>query len=172
MESKENILPVVVLVLTATMAGLIAGLFYSWSCSVIPGLSRLSDKNYLAAMQSINKAILNPVFFVSFIGTLVLLPLSTYQFYIRPLSIQFWLLAIATLIYTIGVFGVTVFGNVPLNDQLAAFNLSSAGPAEIVAHRMKFEGAWNNFNTLRTISAVSVLVLVIICCTQMPVSGK
>lgn len=172
MESKENILPVIVLVLTATMAALVAGLFYSWSCSVIPGLSRLSDKNYLAAMQSINKAILNPVFFVSFIGTLVLLPLSTYQFFVRPLSIQFWLLAIATLIYTIGVFGVTVFGNVPLNDQLAAFNLSSAGPTEIAAHRMQFEGTWTNFNTLRTISAVSVLVLVIICCTQMPVSGK
>jgi uncharacterized membrane protein len=172
MESKENILPVIVLVLTATMTALVAGLFYSWSCSVIPGLSRLSDKSYIASMQSINKAILNPVFFVSFVGTLVLLPISTYQFYVRPLSIQFWLLAIATLIYIIGVFGVTVFGNVPLNDQLAAFNLSSARAKEIAAHRLQFEAAWNNFNTLRAISAVSVLVLVIIGCTQMPVSGK
>jgi uncharacterized membrane protein len=172
MESKENILPIVVLVFTATMTALVAGLFYSWSCSVIPGLSRLSDKNYIAAMQSINKAILNPVFFVSFLGALVLLPFSTYQFYVRPLSVQFWLLAIATLIYTIGVFGVTVFGNVPLNDQLAVFYLSSAKPTEIAAHRMQFETAWNNFNILRTSSAVLVLVLVIVCCTQMSVSGK
>ncbi|PTT04174.1 DUF1772 domain-containing protein [Pedobacter sp. HMWF019] len=170
MVSKENIFPLVVLVFTTIMAALVAGLFYSWSCSVIPGLSRLSDKNYIAAMQSINKAILNPVFFVSFIGTLVLLLLSTYQFYVRPLSIQFWLLAIATLIYAIGVLGITIFGNVPLNDQLAIFDLSSAGPTEIAAHRMQFEAAWNNFNTIRTISAISVLV--VICCTQMSIFGK
>ncbi len=67
------------LLVTALASGLVAGLFYSYACSVNPGLGALSDANYLAAMQSINIAILNPVFISSFMGALVLLPVSTYQ---------------------------------------------------------------------------------------------
>lgn len=166
MESKENFLPTIVLVLTATMAALVAGLFYSWSCSVIPGLARVSDRNYISAMQAINKAILNPVFFASFMGSVILLPFSAYQFYAKPLSICFWLLAVATVVYIIGVFGVTAFGNVPLNDRLAAFNLSSATSEEIANQRQQFETAWNNLNTVRTISSIVTVVLVILACIQ------
>jgi uncharacterized membrane protein len=36
----------------------------------------------------------------------------------------------ATVIYLIGVFGVTVFGNVPLNNTLERFNLDSASEKE------------------------------------------
>jgi uncharacterized membrane protein len=44
-------------------------------------LGQLSDVSYLSAMQAINKAIINPVFFLSFMGTLFLLPVSTYMHY-------------------------------------------------------------------------------------------
>ena len=70
---------IAVLILTATTTGLIAGLFYSYSCSVNPGLAKLPDEGYVAAMQSINREILNPVFFATFIGTLLLLPISTWM---------------------------------------------------------------------------------------------
>jgi len=63
---KNNIMITIqniTLVITTTTTSLIAGLFYAYSCSVNPGLRRLADKEYLTAMQSINKAILNPVFF-------------------------------------------------------------------------------------------------------------
>ncbi len=67
-------LPNIILVFTATTTALIAGLFYAWSCSVTLGLARLPDTVYIAFMQATNKAILNPVFFISFIGTAILLP--------------------------------------------------------------------------------------------------
>ena len=63
------------------LTGLIAGLFYSYSCSVNLGLSKLSDIEYLKAMKSINKEILNPWFFLSFVGSLVVIPLSTWLYY-------------------------------------------------------------------------------------------
>src|SRR5688572_10813811 len=107
--------PTIVLIVTGTTTGLIAGLFYAYSCSINPGLGRLPDEAYLTAMQSINKAILNPVFFISFMGTLILLPLCTYLHYRQPVSPKFILLLIATALYLVGVFGVTIFGNVPLN---------------------------------------------------------
>ncbi|MFC6196062.1 DUF1772 domain-containing protein [Dyadobacter subterraneus] len=116
---------------TALTTALIAGLFYAYSCSVNPGLGKLPDKEYLAAMQSINVAILNPVFMLSFIGTLVLLPLAACQFYSQSLSTRFIFLIVAALIFITGTFGVTIFGNVPLNNALAAFDINSASIQEI-----------------------------------------
>src|SRR5688500_13358466 len=115
----------IVLIVTATTTGLIAGLFYAYSCSVNLGLGRLPDGAYLAAMQSINKAILNPVFFATFIGTFLLLPVCTYLHY-KPSSTKFIILLIATTLYVAGVFGVTMFGNVPLNGSLARIDFGVA----------------------------------------------
>ena len=51
------------LFLTTFLMALIAGLFYSFSVSVNPGLHKLSDSEYIKATKSINRAILNPFFF-------------------------------------------------------------------------------------------------------------
>jgi uncharacterized membrane protein len=59
------------------------------------------------------------------------------------------LLAVSGL-YFIGIFGVTIFGNVPLNNQLAQFDISNASPNEISALRLTFEPAWNNYHFIRT----------------------
>ena len=154
----------IILVLTATAVALIAGLFYAYSCSVNIGLGKLNDTEYLKAMQSINRAILNPLFFSSFIGALLLLPVCTYLHYDGIINRRFLLLFSATFIYTLGTFGVTLFGNVPLNDALDKFNISTATIAEILLQRTNFEKAWNNFNTVRTIASVLSLVLVILAC--------
>lgn len=154
----------IVLIVTAVMTALISGLFYAWSCSVVPGLARVSDSTYLEAMQQINRAILNPVFFLSFIGTALLLPLSTWLHYGPELNARFWLLLLASVVYLAGTFGVTMFGNVPLNDALDAFNLSSASVQELAAQRARFEGPWNNLNIIRTIAGAGALILIILAC--------
>lgn len=154
------------LIVTTVTASLAAGLFYGWSCSVIPGLSRLGDREYISAMQSINKAILNPVFFAGFIGTLFLLPICSYYHFTKPVSLRFWLLLVATLLYTAGVFGVTMFGNVPLNDKLEMFNIESADAETINLARRNFEVSWNNFNLIRTIFSILTIILLIIACVQ------
>ena len=59
------------LVITTTITGLAAGLFYSWSVSVTPGIGRLGDKEYLAAFQAMNRAIINPVFMLCFFDVAV-----------------------------------------------------------------------------------------------------
>ena len=40
--------------------GLMAGLYYAYACSVMPGLSRTDDRTFVSAMQQINVAIINP----------------------------------------------------------------------------------------------------------------
>jgi uncharacterized membrane protein len=157
-----------ILIVTATTTALIAGLFYSYSCSVNIGLGRLPDREYLMSMQSINRAILNPVFFVSFMGTLIMLPLSAVMFYQQPFSNAFILLTIAFVVYLVGTFGVTVLGNVPLNQRLDQFDISSADANAIAFERSRFENRWNSLNTIRTIASIIALVLVIIACIAHP----
>jgi uncharacterized membrane protein len=143
-----------IIFLTIFFSGLVAGLLYSYSCSVNPALKALPDKEYISAMQSINRAIQNPVFFLSFMGMLVLLPLSSWLSYKQGTAIPFNYVLVAAIIYLAGVFGVTVVGNIPLNNQLEKFNLAKAGVAEITDMRLRFETAWVRWHTVRTIASV------------------
>jgi uncharacterized membrane protein len=144
-----------------TTTGLSAGLFFAWSFSVTPGLAKINDTAYILAMQSMNRAILNPTFFLVFMGPLLLLPLSTYLSYTGTGSLRFWLLAGATIAYIGGVFGITMAGNVPMNEALDAFNLGSATADDIAVRRAGFEDRWIFLNNTRTGCAALALVLAI-----------
>jgi uncharacterized membrane protein len=156
----------IILAMTTLTTALIAGLFYGYSCSVNIGLKQLSDINYILAMQSINTAIQNPAFFISFMGTLFLLPISTYLHYNPSDLNRFYLLLLATIIYLIGVIGVTFLGNIPLNNMLDKFNTQIADNEHIAQQRKAFETAWNSFHLIRTIAAILSLILVILACLR------
>lgn len=159
-------IPAIILIITAVATALIAGLFYAWSYSVTPGLAQVDDATYVASFQAMNRAIQNPVFFASFMGTAFLLPVSTYLQYKHGTQAQFWLLLGATVLYLGGVMGVTMAGNVPMNNALDAFNLKTATAQEIAAQRAKFEAPWNRLNSIRTVSSILTIVLVIIACVR------
>lgn len=142
-----------VLILTTTVTGLVAGLFFAWTFSVTRGLANLSNSEYISAMQSLNKAIQNGVFFICFFGAAILLPISAFIHYQNPLSTRFWYLLFAAIIYLAGVMGVTISGNIPLNQMLDNFNLHSASLEEIAHQRAKFELPWNRLNNIRTITS-------------------
>ena len=149
-------------VVTAFLLALIAGLFYSYAVSVNPGLGRLSDSEYLRSMQSINRAILNPMFFASFMGSLIMLPLSTWMSYrTGGYDLTFYLVLIATVLYVVGVFGVTIFGNVPLNEALDRFDIQKATADEIKSRRMMFEIPWNRLNLIRTLANLLSLIILL-----------
>lgn len=146
-------------ILTLLTTALMAGLFFSYSFSVNSGLSQLNDSAYLLAMQSINRAILNPVFFICFFGTVVLLPLNAYLQYNGKLTINFTLYSLSAAFYVIGLFGITVLGNVPLNDTLDAFDLGTASHEAVSGMRETFEGPWNKWHSIRTAAVVVSLLL-------------
>jgi uncharacterized membrane protein len=140
--------------LSLFFSGLIAGLLFSYSCSVNLGLKSLANNEYLKAMQSINLAIQNPFFLISFIGLLLVFPFSTYVLYRAQTATSFYLLHTAMIIYFIGVFGITMFCNVPLNNQLAKFPISSACINDISTMRKNYEKPWNTYHTIRTIASI------------------
>ncbi len=143
-----------VLLLATIATMLAAGLFYAYAVSVNPGLGRLPDAMYLSAMQSINRAILNPLFFASFLGAALLLPAAAWLSYSRD-QVRFWWLLAVAVIYIVGVFGVTIAGNVPLNNTLDTLKIDGATPEQLSSWRAAFEKPWNALHTVRTIASVA-----------------
>ena len=152
----------IICLLTCITTGLMSGLFFSYSTSVNPGLKNISDAAYLASMQSVNRAILNPVFFFAFFGALVLLPLNGYLQYGRPMTVSSSMYFVAAIVYIIGAVGVTILGNIPLNNELDKFNLSNASTDDMHSMRKVFETRWNNLNLVRTFaSTISFFLLIL-----------
>ncbi|GGZ82903.1 anthrone oxygenase family protein [Algibacter mikhailovii] len=154
-----------VLFITVLLNALSIGFFFAWSVSVILGTQKVSDYSYLESMQSINRAILNPVFFMVFFGSLVALIIQTYfQLNNKPL---FWLALASTILYLIGPFGITAFGNVPLNNALDTLNISQLNPLELKNFRTYYEGTWNHYHNIRTmLGLISFILLLIASCIQ------
>lgn len=153
----------IILVITATLTGLMAGLFYAWSCSVMIGFARLTDREFVAAMQATNRAILNPVFFAAFLGAPVFLIISTVLFYGTP---HFMLILAATVIYLIGNFGITMVGNVPMNNTLDQFDLTTATDEQTARQRRNFAPRWTTLNHIRAVASTVALILLIIVCLK------
>lgn len=154
-------IPEIVLATAIILSALMAGFFFAYSFSVNAGLRKLNDKGYLSAMQNINKEVLNPIFFICFFGTLILLVLSAVLYFdIR--SPKWCLIVLACIIYAIGVFMVTGVKNVPLNNELAVFDIGIAPEAALKNMRNHFEDTWIFWNSIRTLASFLTLVCLIV----------
>ena len=151
----------IILVFAIFLTGIMAGIFFTWSNAVKPGIGKLSDLEYLNALQSMNRVILNGAFLIVFVGAIIAVALvPLFHFHLYPKNI-FWLFICILLIYWVGVFGVTVFGNIPLNEILDKTNLETITLEEIKALRSTIENKWNNFNLIRSISSGITFLLLI-----------
>jgi uncharacterized membrane protein len=152
----------IILLIGTLFTGIMAGLFFAWSFSVMNGLAKIPDKEFIIAMQSMNRSIQNPIFFLFFFGTAILLPISTYLGYNKSSQGVFWLFFIATLLYWIGVMGVTVLRNIPLNMMLDVFATESKSAKEMGLLRQQFEQRWNNWNLVRVFSNMAAFILLLV----------
>ena len=132
----------------AVASGVVAGIWFTFSNFVMAALSRLPADQGTAAMQSINRTVLNPVFFLLFLGTgavsLALAVLSLVRW--RPGS---GLIVLGCVLYLAGSIGVTRFRNVPLNDALAA---------EGAARWSQYLVDWTFWNHIRAVGTAAAAV--------------
>ena len=151
-----------ILIISILTTGLSAGLFYAFSVSVIPGLANVSHRTYLEAMQSINRAILNWAFFATFAGSIFLLMASAYMQFRIGVNLTFWLMFAACIFYVIGTIGVTAIGNVPMNEGLAALDLTAIGEDELKITRLSYEGKWNQLHSIRTVFSLLAFLAILL----------
>ncbi|PJN26925.1 DUF1772 domain-containing protein [Kitasatospora sp. CB02891] len=147
------VLRTVTLVGATLAAGLSAGLFYSYACSVMPGLAKVEDRAFVDTMQRINVAILNGWFMLGFVGALVLIVAAgVLQWRGGNRTVLLWIGAAAVLY--LAMFVITSAVNVPLNDRLAAAGAPDrlTDPAAV---RAAFEDVWVRWNVVRALTATA-----------------
>ncbi len=59
----------------------------------------------------------------------------------------------------IGVLGVTIGRNVPLNDALDAFDLEGSDSQAVSSRRETYESPWNRWHSVRTLANLVSFVL-------------
>ncbi len=153
----------VILLFATLLTGLLAGVFFTWNNAITRGIGRLNDVSYLNAFQQMNRTILNPLFYIVFMGPLLLSAAATYVYKANPAYIL-WMLILATVIYFLGVFIVTILGNIPLNKMLDKTNLADISLEDARNLRDKFETKWNKLHLIRTISSTTSFLLLILTC--------
>ncbi|MFE0645429.1 DUF1772 domain-containing protein [Streptomyces sp. NPDC058877] len=133
---------------TITM-GLVSGLFYGFSVSVMPGLKRTDDRTVIEVMQKINVAILNGWFVLGYIGAFVFTAVAVALHVFGGRQEVLVPLLVALVLYIV-VMGMTNRVNIPLNNAL-----DKAGPASGIADpaavRRAFEAPWARANAWRAV---------------------
>jgi hypothetical protein len=72
----SDVLREAVLIAATLTVGPMAGVFGIYSNAIMPGLGRADDRTFVAAFQSIDRAIINPAFMATFLGALVFTALA------------------------------------------------------------------------------------------------
>lgn len=145
----------ILLVIIILQIGLTSGLLFIFTFAVNPGLARLSEEEYFRAMKYINIVILNPIFFLVFMGPLITMPILTYMSWND--SSMFILIPISTILYLLGVLLITAIKNVPLNNKLEKLNST-----EFKGVFIWYRKPWNFWHNIRTFfSIISFLMLII-----------
>jgi uncharacterized membrane protein len=149
-----DVLRGVALVAATVTVGLMAGVFWIYANAIMPGLGRTDDRTFVGAFQSIDKAIINPLFLATFLGALVLSGLAAALHLgadgrpVLPWVVAALVLYLATAVVTMGI-------NVPLNDALKA----AGDPdriADLAAVRERFDEArWVRWNLARAVASTA-----------------
>ncbi|MEM7066014.1 MAG: anthrone oxygenase family protein [Cyanobacteria bacterium P01_B01_bin.77] len=131
-------------------SALTAGIFFAFSTFVMQALGQQPNASGIATMQAINITVINPWFMAAFFGpgvACLILTISALRQWEQPGSL-YWV--VGSLLYLIGTIGVTVAGNVPLNDALAIVGPGSADGATLWT---QYLADWTFWNHIRTVAA-------------------
>tara|TARA_Y100000385_G_C12934201_1_gene568127 strand:- start:380 stop:862 length:483 start_codon:yes stop_codon:yes gene_type:complete len=150
-------------VISIISTGMMAGIFFTWTNAVKPGIGKLDNLSYLKAFQAMNRVILNAIFYCLFMMPLITLIILSYNSFDLQKLYVFDLLIASTVIYFIGVILTTIIGNIPLNEMLDKSDLKRLDQQHLMTLRKKIETRWNRFNYVRTVSSfLSFLILILI----------
>ncbi|MFC3285952.1 anthrone oxygenase family protein [Litchfieldella rifensis] len=134
---------------SAIGCGLIAGLYFAFSAFIMKALGHIDLGAGIAAMVEINKVILSSLFLPLFFGTTIA------GAALAVLSLLRWSepgaapMLLGGVIYVVGMFGVTLLFNVPLNNELVGARATGDAGA-VWARYLK---AWTLWNHVRTVAS-------------------
>ncbi|MER7466185.1 anthrone oxygenase family protein [Streptomyces sp. NPDC097981] len=145
----------VLLMVSTVLMGLMAGLFFAFDVSVMPGLAQGDEQTYVTAMRNINAVIDgNALFGAVFVAALLAAAASAVvEFRKGRRGTAVWAGAAAALYLVVLVVTFTV--NIPLNNELAGVGGAAKPAGSSIVDR--FEGTWVTANIVRTLLCTAAL---------------
>jgi uncharacterized membrane protein len=149
----------VLTLVTAVACGLVAGFFFAFSACVMKALARLPAAQGVAAMQSINIVVINPLVMAALFGTALacaVLVIASVVEWREPYAVY---LLVGGLLYLVGAIVLTGVYHVPRNNALATVDPNGADAA---SHWDRYVREWTAWNHVRTIAPLASAVLLTI----------
>ena len=140
------------------LCSLVTGFILTYAIVVMPGLSKLDDKEFIKAFQVTDGIIQNnqPIFILIWVGSIISV-VSTIIISIFTLGIlEGWKIIFVSLVYLIGVQAITIIIHLPLNRRIQKIDINSTKLRSLNEERKNFETKWNYFNNIRTVIAFLV----------------
>ena len=152
------------LILSILFCALVTGFIFTYAVIIMPGFSKLDDKEFLRAFQVTDGIIQNnqPLFMLTWIGSIISV-LGTIFCAIFSLELNAsWLIVLCGAVYLLGVQGITLSIHLPLNNKLQKLALNELSNHSLKEERGNFEKTWNFYNKIRTAIAFSVSLLFLV----------
>ncbi|MBT2368442.1 DUF1772 domain-containing protein [Streptomyces sp. ISL-10] len=157
-------MPTLLLALAVISTGLYAGFMLIFLTGIMPGLARLSDEQFVPAMRRINETVPRGVFLVVFVA-IIAFPAAAVAVPVDGRTVSERWLIVAGLVCAVLNHLVTVAGNIPLNNALAASE-NATPPVPDSQVRAAFETRWNRLHQIRTLLTLAAFALLV--CAGLP----
>ena len=154
----------ILLIFSILSCSLVGGFIFTYAIVVMPGLSKLNDKDFLRAFQVTDAVIQNkqPLFMSTWIGSIIAM-LTTILVSLVSFGLpETWLILLIGVAYLLGVQGITISIHIPLNNHIQKVKIEELNDETLAKERLKFEARWNFFNYIRTSIAIFVSVIMLI----------
>ena len=137
---------------------LVTGFTLLYAVVIMPGLSKLDDKEFIKAFQVTDGVIQDnqPLFILIWLGSVISVVGAILSSIISVGLPEAWLIVFVGVVYLLGVQGITLSVHLPLNNHIKKINIEKTAHQTLSVEREKFETRWNFFNTIRT--GISFLV--------------
>ena len=114
---------VIVLLVATVLCSLVTGFVFTYAVVVMPGLSRLEDKEFIRAFQATDQVIQNnqPVFISVWVGSILSVVFTMVTGLVGSIGSAGWVAVIIGVVYLLGVQGITISVHLPLNNQMQRF---------------------------------------------------
>ena len=131
---------------------LVGGVFLAFSDFIMRSRATAQSPGGIEVMQVINREVFRYVFMTLFLGMAAVSLVIIGSAYFSLQGPAATLIMVAAGVYLIGVFGVTVVFNVPLNNLLAGMDSMSADAMDFWTTR--YLPSWTFWNSVRTVGCV------------------
>ena len=150
------------------LCSLVTGFILTYAIVVMPGLSKLDDKEFIKAFQVTDGIIQNnqPIFILIWLGSIISVFCTIIVSIISLGILEAWLIIFTSVVYLLGVQVITISIHLPLNRRIQNIDINSTNSQKLSDERKNFETKWNYYNNIRTGIAVFVVLIFLLILTM------